>query len=130
MKKTYALLILMVGFSSIGNVLLSKGMKQIGGIREYSLAALFAVFFKIFTTGTIWLGILSLLVFVICYLVLLSWADLSFVQPASAIGYAVVPVLGYVFLGEIVPWMHWIAVLFICVGVAFVGVSGQFADRD
>jgi drug/metabolite transporter (DMT)-like permease len=111
----------MVVFSSLGNVLLSKGMKQIGDIKDFSLVALTEVFFKTFTNSTIWLGIFSLLVFFVSYLLALSWADFSYVQPASAIGYAVVAVLGYLMLGEIVSPRRWIAVLFICAGVALVG---------
>ena len=120
-KKTYILLASMVFFSSAGNLLLSKGMKQIGDIHDYAAAALVAVFLKTFTSGVIWLGILSLLVFFISYLFVLSWADLSYVQPASAIGYAVVAMLGYFILGEIISPTRWIAVLLIAAGVALVG---------
>jgi len=120
-KKTYILLASMVSFSSAGNLLLSKGMKQIGDIHDYSAAALVAVFLETFTSGVIWLGILSLLVFFISYLLVLSWADLSYVQPASAIGYAVVAMLGYFVLGEIITPTRWIAVLLIAAGVALVG---------
>ncbi|PYS53002.1 MAG: hypothetical protein DMG13_14210 [Acidobacteria bacterium] len=120
-NKTYALLAALVLFSSLGNVLLSKGMKQIGEILDYSPAALPPVFLRTFTNGTIWLGIASLLVFFACYLLLLSWADFSYVQPVSAIGYAAVAVLSYFMLGEIISPTRWIGVFFICAGVALVG---------
>lgn len=120
-KRTYSLIASMVIFSSLGNVLLSKGMKQIGDINDYSWAGLANVFLKTFTNSTIWLGILSLLVFFVSYLLALSWADFSYVQPASAIGYAFIAVLGYLILGEIVSPRRWIAVVFICAGVALVG---------
>jgi len=120
-KKTYALLASMVFFSSLGNVLLSRGMKQTGEIVDFSPAALASTFVKTFTNGSIWLGILSLLVFFVSYLLLLSWADFSYVQPASAIGYAFVAVLGYFMLGEFVSPMRWAGVLVICLGVALVG---------
>ncbi len=120
-KKTYGLLVLMVVFSSLGNVLLSRGMKETGEIVDFSPGALAAVFIKTFTNGSIWFGILSLLLFFVSYLVLLSWADLSYVQPASAIGYALVAVLGYVMLGEFISATRWMGVLFICAGVALVG---------
>src|SRR5207237_3174317 len=94
-KKTYTLLAAMVFFSSLGNVLLGRGMKEIGEIVDLSPRALAAVFARTFTNGSIWLGILSLLIFFVSYLLLLSWADFSYVQPASAIGYALVAVLGY-----------------------------------
>ncbi len=120
-KKTLSLLASMVFFSSLGNVLLGKGMKQVGEIRDFSPVALFDVFLRTFTSGTIWLGILSLLVFFVSYLLLLSWADFSYVQPASAIGYALVAVMGYLLLGEFVSTARWIGVSFISAGVLLVG---------
>jgi drug/metabolite transporter (DMT)-like permease len=119
-RKTYALLASMVFFSSLGNVLLSRGMKQVGEILDFSPAALASVFVKTFTNGSIWLGILSLLIFFVSYLILLSWADLSYVQPASAFGYALVAVLGYFILGEFISLTRWAGVLLICAGVALV----------
>jgi drug/metabolite transporter (DMT)-like permease len=119
-KKTYALLTTMVLFSSLGNVLLSKGMKQVGEIRDFSPVVLVRMFVKIFLNGSIWLGISSLLVFFVSYLLLLSWADFSYVQPASAIGYALVALLGYFLLGEFVSPTRWAGVLLICAGVALV----------
>ena len=120
-KKTYALLASMVFFSSLGNVLLSRGMKQTGEILDFSPSALAVTFVKTFTNGSIWLGILSLLIFFVSYLLLLSWADFSYVQPASAIGYAFVAVMGYFVLGEFISPMRWMGVLVICAGVALVG---------
>ena len=109
----------MIFFSSLGNVLLSKGMKQVGEI-AYSPHALLTAFLKTFTAGTIWLGVASLLVFFVSYLLVLSWADFTFVQPVSAIGYAVVVVLSYFVLGEMISPTRWIGVLLICGGVALV----------
>src|SRR5690242_13184884 len=112
-KKTYSLLVSMIFFSSFGNVLLGRGMKQTGEIVDFSPVALAAVFVKTFTNAWIWAGILSLLLFFVSYLLLLSWADLSYVQPASAIGYALVAVLGYFVLGELISPTRWIGVLLI-----------------
>jgi len=120
-KKTFTMLMLMVFFSSFGNILLSKGMKGIGEVRDYSPVALASLFTKTFTSGSIWLGIISLLIFFICNLLVLSWADYSFVQPASAIGYALVALLGYLLLGEFVSPLRWVGVGLISAGVALVG---------
>lgn len=118
--RTYTLIASMVFFSSLGNVLLSKGMKQIGEVTLYSAAALGNFFLKTLTSATIWLGIFSLLAFLVSYLLVLSWADFSYVQPVSAIGYALVAVLSYFLLGEIISPTRWAGVLFICAGVALV----------
>jgi drug/metabolite transporter (DMT)-like permease len=119
-SRTYSLIGFVVFFSSLGNVLLSKGMKEIGEISSYSPSVLFSVFLKTFSSPTIWLGVASLLVFFVCYLLLLSWADFSFVQPVCSIGYAGVAILSYFLLGEIISPMRWVGVLFICGGVALV----------
>ena len=120
-KKTYSLLILMVIFSPLGNTFLSRGMKQTGEIFDFSPVALAASFLKVFSNASIWFGMFSLLIFFVSYLLLLSWADLSFIQPASAIGYANVVLLGHFLLGEFVSPARWVGVLIICIGVVLVG---------
>jgi uncharacterized membrane protein len=52
---------------------------------------------------------------------LLSWADYSYVMPASSFGYAVVALLGVLVLRESVTSARWAGVALICVGVALVG---------
>lgn len=119
-KKTHVLVALMVLFSSTGNILLSKGMKQIGSVSLASPASLAAAFLQTIASGTIWLGIGSLLLFFVAYLLVLSWADYSYVMPASATGYALVPLLGATLLGEVVTSRRWAGVALICLGVALV----------
>ena len=53
-------------------------------------------------TPTIWLGIGALLTFFVAYMLVLSWADYSFVQPATSVSYAVVAFLSIFLLHEIV----------------------------
>jgi drug/metabolite transporter (DMT)-like permease len=119
--KTCVLVILVAVFNSVGNVLLSKGMRQIGEIRDWSASTLAVYFVRTFTSVWIWLGIGSLLLFFVSYLLVLSWADYSFVTPAAAPGYALVPLLGHLLLGEMVTSVRWVGVAFICLGVALVG---------
>ncbi len=119
--KTYVLLLFVVLFAPLGNVLLSKGMKGIGSAQNWAPADLFPVLVKILTSGTIWLGIACLLAFFVAYMLVLTWADYSYVQPASAFSYAVVAVLSYFLLGEVVPPLRWAGIAVICVGVFVVG---------
>lgn len=120
-RKTYVLLVLMVLFGSVGDVLLSKGMKQIGEVTDWSLSGLSGVLLQVFTSFTIWLGISCLILFFIGYMLVLSWADFSYVLPATATSYAIVPLLGYLLLGEVVSSVRWTGVAFICLGVMLVG---------
>ena len=119
--KTYLLLLFMVLFAPLGNVLLSKGMKGIGSAQNWAAADLFPVLVKILSSGYIWLGIACLLAFFVAYMLVLTWADYSYVQPASAFSYAVVAVLGYFLLGEVVPPLRWAGIAVICAGVFVVG---------
>lgn len=119
--KTRVLVVLMVLFSSVGNILLRKGMTEIGEVSLASPAAMATAFLRTLASGTIWMGIGLLLAFFICYLVVLSWADFSYVMPASAVGYAVVAFLGYAVLHEVVTPLRWAGVAVICLGVLLVG---------
>jgi drug/metabolite transporter (DMT)-like permease len=113
----------MVIAGPLGNVLLSKGMKQIAQPELWPPAALWQTALHIFATPSIWLGIGSLLVFFIANLLVLTGADYSFVLPASSLAYGVVALLGYVILGEHVSPLRWAGIALICVGVLVVGRS-------
>jgi drug/metabolite transporter (DMT)-like permease len=115
------MLLLMVAFGPLGDVLLRKGMGGVGRFEGYSSAAMLHFFAGAFRAGYIWLGIGSLFLFFVSYTLLLSWADYSFVQPASAVGYVVVALLGYALLGEVVTVVRWAGVGVICLGVSLVG---------
>jgi drug/metabolite transporter (DMT)-like permease len=119
--KTYVLIGLMVCFGPTGDVLLGKGMKQVGAMGGWSFTGTADFFVRAISNSSVWLGIASLLLFFLSYMIVLSWADFSYVLPASAAGYAVVPLLGHVFLQEAVSPLRWTGVAFICLGVALVG---------
>jgi drug/metabolite transporter (DMT)-like permease len=119
--KTIFLIGLMALFGSLGDVLLRKGMEQIGAVSNWRPEALLTTFDRTFHSGPIWLGITSLCLFFIAYLLVLSWADYSYVQPASATGYLFVAIFAYLLLGEVIPRMRWVGVLVICLGVLLVG---------
>src|ERR1700724_3205740 len=115
--KTYFFILLMVLFAPLGNVLLSKGMKGIGSAKNWVPGDIFHVLASIITSGYIWLGIACLLTFFVAYMLVLTWADYSYVQPASSFSYAVVATLGYFILGETVNPLRWTGIIIICAGV-------------
>jgi len=119
--KTYIFLLFIVLFAPLGNVLLGKGMKTIGSARDWGPQGLFHILLRILTSGYIWLGIACLLAFFVAYMLVLTWADYSYVQPASAFSYLVVAVLGLLLLGEKVNLLRWTGIAVICLGVVIVG---------
>jgi drug/metabolite transporter (DMT)-like permease len=119
--KTYLLIFLMVIFGPLGNVLLGKGMKGIAASSVETAAGALDLLSRVFTSGTIWLGIASLVTFFAAYMLVLSWADYSYVQPASSVAYGMVALLAHFMLREVVSPLRWVGVLFICLGVLVVG---------
>jgi multidrug transporter EmrE-like cation transporter len=118
--KTYVLLFLMILLGSVGNTILDKGMKSLGPIDFSTRFAVWQGVFHTFTNGTIWLGICCMLLFMACHMLVLSWADYSFVMLFSAVTYALVPLLGYIWLGEYVPVARRIGIVLIVFGVFLV----------
>ena len=119
--KTSIVVVLLVILSSAGNLFFSIGMKRIGALHGWPMAALHSAFVAIFTSAWIWLGIVSMLLFLAALMLVLSWADFSYVLPATATMYAVTPLLGHFVLRESVTGMRWMGVALICLGVMFVG---------
>jgi len=119
--KTHIAIFLMVIFGPLGNVLLGKGMKQIGPVSSASPQLFAHVLPLVLQSPAIWLGIASLLAFFVTNMLVLSWADYSYVQPASSVAYVVVALMGRFILGETVNPIGWMGVLVICLGVFVVG---------
>jgi drug/metabolite transporter (DMT)-like permease len=119
--KTFLMILVMVIAGPLGNALLSKGMKHAGKLVIWPPSDALHTAFRIFGTGTIWLGVASLLTFFLANLLVLTWADYSFVLPASSMGYGVVALLGYFMLGEPVSPLRWLGIAIICLGVFVVG---------
>jgi len=115
------MVVLLVILSSVGNLFFSIGMKRIGALHGWGWAALRAAFVAIFSSAWVWLGIVSMLMFLASLMLVLSWADFSYVLPATAAMYAATPLLGHFMLGESVTAMRWVGVVLICTGVFFVG---------
>ena len=128
--KTYLLICLMVIFGPLGNVFLGKGMKELGASNAEPALGAIGFVSHVITSGTIWLGIGSLLTFFVAYMLVLSWADYSYVQPASAAAYGMVALLGHFVLREVVTPVRWMGVMLICCGVLVVGnTSPRTTDR-
>jgi uncharacterized membrane protein len=118
--KTLFMVLLMVVCANLGDLMLKRGMLQIGAV-QISPAGIWHALLSTIHNGTIWLGILFLLGFTLCYMTAVSWADYSYVMPAGAFGYAVQTMLAVVILHEAVNAQRWIGVVLIVTGVLLVG---------
>jgi drug/metabolite transporter (DMT)-like permease len=110
----------------LGDTLLSLGMKRVGPVSLNHLSTL------IHAIGTpyILLGIALLICFFASYLASLSWADLTYVLPATSIGNVIVALLARFWLNEqISPW-RWIGILLITAGVGLVTQGPSYTEVE
>lgn len=125
--KTAAVLIIAIVAQAVGNVFLTRGMKAVTAAPEASgfLAQSLHVALQAAQNPEIWLGTMLLIVFFALYSAALSWADLSFVLPATAFGYVLNVAAGHYFLDEKVTSARWVGSAIIMLGVVFVSRSGD-----
>jgi len=119
--KTFVMILIMIIAGPLGNVLLGKGMQSVGTTTIASASDLGHVAGRVFASSAIWLGVASLLTFFVANILVLSWADYSFVQPASSMAYGVVALMSVFVLGEGVSPLRWAGIAIICLGVFIVG---------
>lgn len=103
-------------FAAAGDSMLSHGMKQTGAISIHHLQSLIAAIVNPWVA----IGILLLLAFFAAYMNALSWADLTYVLPATSLGYVLLALLARFALHEQVSPMRWLGIAFISGGVGFV----------
>ncbi len=109
----------------LGDTCLSRGMTHLAPISLAHPGTLIAAVF----TPWIAVGIVLLIGFFASYLTALSWADLTFVLPATAFGNVIVALLSKFWLHEAVSWQRWAGVVLITVGVGFVAQGPAVTER-
>src|SRR5260370_15951196 len=94
----------------------SHGMKQVGAISLHHLQSVFLAV----ANPWVALGILFLLGFFAAYMTALSWADLTYVLPATSLGYVLLALMAKFLLHEQVTTTRWLGIGLISAGVGFV----------
>jgi drug/metabolite transporter (DMT)-like permease len=114
--RQYMILGLVALSAPLGDTCLSRGMTYLPPISLTHPGALLAAVF----TPWIAIGIALLIGFFASYLTALSWADLTFVLPATAFGNVIVALLSRFWLHEPISVQRWAGIALITVGVGFV----------
>ncbi len=122
--RRYLILAVVMLTSSCGDTCLSIGMKRVGPVSLMHLGSLMAAL----KTPWVVIGIVLLIGFFASYLTALSWADLTFVLPATSFGYVIVALLSRFWLHEHVSISRWIGVFVITAGVGFVTQGPSYTE--
>jgi hypothetical protein len=118
--KTAIFLFIAVTTGPLGSVFLREGMKHDVIRTSFNPAILFHEFNGFVLSGDVWLGIVSRIVSGVAMLCLFSWADYSYVNPASSVSYLISVFFGWWMLGEAVPTGRWIGACLITFGVLLI----------
>lgn len=122
--KTFLLLCSLIVCSSLGEILSAKGMQQVGEV-SFQPRALFGAIWRMVRNPFLIGGVVFLAVSFFSFISLLSYADLSFVVPLTAVSYITNTLGGRYLLGERISRERWLGTLLVAGGVVLVSLSDQ-----
>jgi drug/metabolite transporter (DMT)-like permease len=113
-------------FAAAGDSMLSYGMKQTGSISTRHLQGLVSAVLNPYVA----VGILLLLAFFASYMNALSWADLTYVLPATSLGYVLLALVAKFALHEQISLLRWLGIALISGGVGFVAGGPALTHQE
>gem|GEM_PF-28281 len=122
--KTFLLLCSLIAGSSLGEILSAKGMQQIGDV-SFRLRVLLSTIWRMIRNPYLIAGICCLAISFFSFISLLSYADLSFIVPLTALSYITNTFGARFFLKEKISKGRWLGTILVAAGVALISVSGQ-----
>ena len=123
MGKTMLLMTVAVVAVTLGDIWMSQTMKSVGEIRIASFSDLLSVAIRVLSIPKFWLAVSCMATFFFIWTSILSYADLTFVLPLTALTYVLNALLAPWMLQEVVTPTRWAGVFLISAGVALVALS-------
>lgn len=128
--KTFIVVLLATLCAAVGETLISYAMKKNGQVDFKELSQWLKLIFSVIRNPYIFMGVILLGIFFFLYLAALSWADISFVLPLTAMSYIFVALLAKFFLGENISWYRWAGTLVIIIGIILVALDQRQQTAD
>ena len=117
--KTAVISIVVIATNVLGNYALKRGLSEVGMIAGWSPMP----YIRAFAHPWVDFGVVCMIAWLVSRLVLLSWADLSYVLPITSFAYVLSAVAGTVYLGEKVNWLQWAGIAAITIGTGLVAFT-------
>jgi drug/metabolite transporter (DMT)-like permease len=122
--KDVVFVFLIVATGTGGELCVARAMREVGEVTDFRPSAVLRALGVALRVRWLWLGLALLAGYFVTLLGMLSFENVSFVIPVTALGYVVGALGGKFFLGERVGAGRWLGVLLVCAGVALV-VAGR-----
>ena len=124
--KTVVVITIAALCAAVGEAFIAKGMKQMGD------ASLLGFWKSIPHFANPWViaGVALTTVFFALFSWSLSWADLSYVQPLTALSFVFGVLIARGWLGETISWWRWAGVVVIIIGVTLVSFTPERASSS
>jgi drug/metabolite transporter (DMT)-like permease len=118
----WILVAVMVGATTIGEVLQAAGMRRHGEIRDFRPGAIGRALAVLARNRFVIGSVLAMAISFFAFVKLLSISDLSFAVPVSAVTYVMETLLAKYVLKEQVNWLRWAGASLVVCGVALVSL--------
>jgi drug/metabolite transporter (DMT)-like permease len=119
---TTLMIALVVLGGSIGDVFITKGMKQVGEIATLNARELLRIAGRTLTNKWFLVGLFFMALSFFSFLAVLSWADLSLVLPATSISFVITTIGAKLYLQEKISPVRWAGIVLVCIGVTLISL--------
>jgi drug/metabolite transporter (DMT)-like permease len=103
-----------------GELCVSRAMKSIGEVHDFSPRSILSFVLRALRLPWMWLGIALMSLGFFSLLAILSFQEVSFVVPVTALSYAAGAFGAKTFLGERITANRWMGIAVVCLGVTIV----------
>lgn len=119
---TWTAILLVTATSVVGDILLSRAMKQVGDVHQlWRRVGVWTIIGRVLTNPNFLIGLSAMALAFFSLLFALSWGDVSLVSPAaSSLTYMGTTFAAKIFLHEKVDRRRWVASLLVAAGVALL----------
>jgi drug/metabolite transporter (DMT)-like permease len=112
------------GSAAYGQILLRRGMVQVGSLENYAIGPLITYFWHALCNPYVIGGTVLNAVFYFLFMAALSWAKVTVALPMTAIEYGFAALLAVLLLKESVPPVRWVGIAFVIFGVILIARGG------
>jgi len=123
--RTFIFFFLIIVSGTGGELCVSRAMRGMGELHDFSPKSIVAFVMRALRQPWMWVGVAMMAVGFFSLLAVLSFRDVSFVVPVSALSYAAGAFGAKAFLGERISHNRWLGIAIVCVGVTIVWWSGR-----